>query len=259
MDILQRVQQQIQQIEAYPGKTITTAVLRDLGIKSTDGSRAADYFFRRFGIQPIGYGRIYNKGYSLTFDKGQLLAALREDAVRKGRLKDAPPAPDLPALFERSAPPAPAPAPAPDLPALFERFQRDFAATIDALHQDLASRLDQQQRAKEQGGRQLFAALKKLNDCAPPTLQPGMDAVFTHQQEISRELIKRLDALTTLTEAVLAFAKPNGAASERMEKQMEDIAEYFRIHQQANRIIFKKIEALSANVEKLNQELGVTA
>ncbi len=107
----------MQQIEALPGDTVTTTQLRQIKLIRTD--QTAQWFVTKWGLTP-GHRIRNGNGEIFVLDKRELLAALTGSPRPLAR---------NPAVPQPSADSS-------GVAALFERFQRDFAATIDALHDD---------------------------------------------------------------------------------------------------------------------------
>ena len=208
LSLLQRIAQNEQRIRAFPASYFTSAQIRAMGLFPISGSAV------RWALAldiPMNEIKKNGEGESFTVKKEDLLHQLE-------RIKTMPPEalatpPETPATFYQarqsifnslvSAPVA----------EQFTKFQRDFAATIDALHQVFVDHSAQQQ--------------------------------------------PKLDAIATLAETAVAFARQAAQTMEQIEKDMADINEYFERQQNVNRILFRQIESANAGIDRLNKELGV--
>lgn len=243
----------LHQIEAYPHDTISGTVLLEMGFLSKN-CKQNDYLEKHYGVKPIHLGKSWNGKVRYFYSKTELLSGIA-DKLAAGRRSSQ--GPQLRLLRELSVA-APTPAPTPDLPTLFERFQRDFAATIDALHQDMADRDAAQQRRAEHlaaVAEGIAAEWKHMLDAK----LDRMDAKIDREQGTKATLIKQLKAIATLTDTVHAWVKPTREATERIELQLDQIAVYFENQKEVNKIIFKKVDATHNDIKILNEELGVSA
>ena len=168
----------IPQIENHPNEIITSYWLRkigaiDLGASATRWALTLDL--------PIVRTERCGRGQRIHFRKADLLNIFR-----------------TPPLDLQPCAPQQARAPA-GLAALLDRFQRDFAATMDALHQDLVARADQSRPRLEAIATLAEAAVNLARQTAERLEQidkplEEISAYFERQQEVNRLLFRQIEA-----------------------------------------------------------------
>lgn len=158
----------IPQIKNHPGEIIASSWLRKIG--AIPNSASAEKWAGLFDL-PIARRE--------KFGGGQRIYLRKADLLKLGNFQ-----------------PRPAPA---DLATLLDRFQRDFAATMDALHQDLVARADQSRLRLEAIATLSEVAINLARQTAERLEQidkplEEISAYFERQQQVNRLLFRQIEA-----------------------------------------------------------------
>lgn len=158
----------IPQIKNHPDEIISSQWLRKIGL-ITDNISVEKW--AKWLNLPIARSERYGKGKRIYFRKADLLKLVDSQPGR-----------------------APA-----GLAALLDRFQRDFAATMDALHQDLVDRADQAQPRLEAIATLTEAAVNLARQTAAKLEQidkplEEINSYFERQQQVNRLIFRQIES-----------------------------------------------------------------
>ena len=163
-----KIIRRLPQIKDHPGEIISSSWLRSIGV--IDHGASAEKWAKLFDLSIARRDKICS---------GQRIYLRKADLLKLGN-------------------PQPRPAPA-ALAALLDRFQRDFATTMDALHQDLVARAAQSQPRLEAIAALAEAAVNLARQTAEKLEQINkpleeISLYFERQQRVNRLLFRQIEA-----------------------------------------------------------------